>query len=81
MLERIHHVAVICSDYERSKDFYVRVLGLRVVRETLRAERRSYKLDLALPDGISRSLSAISKRHCGAWPLTGSRTNRSAPTS
>jgi glyoxylase I family protein len=45
-LLKIHHIAVICSDYERSKDFYVRVLGLTPVREVYRAERDSYKLDL-----------------------------------
>ncbi len=47
----IHHVALICADYERSKRFYVEVLGLPVIREVWRAERRSHKLDLALPDG------------------------------
>lgn len=51
MLQRIHHVAVICSDYARSKAFYTEVLGLTVVAETFRAERQSWKLDLALPDG------------------------------
>lgn len=51
LFRRIHHVAVICSDYERSKAFYTGVLGLRVLRETYRAARRSYKLDLALEDG------------------------------
>ncbi|WP_280270909.1 SMU1112c/YaeR family gloxylase I-like metalloprotein [Nocardia wallacei] len=50
-LLRIHHVAIIASDYERSKSFYTEVLGLRVLAENYRAERRSYKLDLALPDG------------------------------
>ncbi|QLY27964.1 VOC family protein [Nocardia huaxiensis] len=50
-LERIHHVAIIASDYARSKAFYTEVLGLRVIAENYRAERRSYKLDLALPDG------------------------------
>lgn len=50
-LRRIHHVAIICSDFERSKDFYVNLLGLRVVAEHFRAERQSHKLDLALPDG------------------------------
>lgn len=45
-LERIHHVAVICSDYERSKHFYVELLGLKVIHESYRAERDSYKLDL-----------------------------------
>lgn len=48
MLSAIHHVAIICSDYERSKDFYTRVLGLPVVRETFRTERNSWKLDLEI---------------------------------
>lgn len=47
-LKRIHHLAVICSDYAVSKDFYVNKLGLRVVREVYREERQSYKLDLAV---------------------------------
>jgi glyoxylase I family protein len=51
MLKRIHHAAVICSDYEVSKQFYVETLGLRVLAETYREERLSYKLDLELPDG------------------------------
>lgn len=42
----IHHVAIICSDYERSKKFYVEVLGFSVIKETFRAQRNSYKLDL-----------------------------------
>ena len=50
-LSGIHHVAIICSDYERSKAFYTEVLGLQVVAENYRAQRQSYKLDLALPDG------------------------------
>ena len=50
-LRRIHHVAIICSDYARSKAFYTEVLGLRVVDENYREHRQSWKLDLALPDG------------------------------
>lgn len=49
-LRGIHHVAIICSDYERAKRFYTEVLGCVVVRETFRTERNSYKLDLELPD-------------------------------
>ncbi|KTC86873.1 VOC family protein [Legionella brunensis] len=48
MLNRIHHTAIICSDYEKSKNFYTKILGLEIIRETYRAERQSYKLDLAL---------------------------------
>lgn len=47
-LKHIHHIAIICSDYEQSKRFYVEILGLTVVQEIYRAERQSYKLDLAV---------------------------------
>ena len=47
-LEKVHHVAVICSDYWESLRFYTEVLGLRVMAEHYRAERDSYKTDLAL---------------------------------
>jgi glyoxylase I family protein len=50
-LLKIHHVAIICSDYQRSKKFYTEVLGLRIVRESFREARNSFKLDLGLPDG------------------------------
>ncbi|MFC3025117.1 VOC family protein [Vibrio zhugei] len=51
MLDSIHHVAIICSNYARSKAFYTQVLGLTIIAETYREHRDSYKLDLALPDG------------------------------
>ncbi len=51
MLKSIHHVAIICADYPRSKDFYSRILKLPIVAETYREQRDSYKLDLQLPDG------------------------------
>lgn len=47
-LNKVHHIAIICSDYERSKAFYTEVLGLKIMNETYRAERQSYKLDLLL---------------------------------
>lgn len=47
-INKIHHVAIICSDYEKSKDFYVNILGFRVINELFRKERNSYKLDLAV---------------------------------
>jgi glyoxylase I family protein len=49
-LRAVHHVAIICSNYEASKKFYTDVLGFRVMAEHYRAERQSYKLDLALGD-------------------------------
>ncbi|WP_459685621.1 SMU1112c/YaeR family gloxylase I-like metalloprotein [Viscerimonas tarda] len=48
MLKGIHHIAIICSDYKKSKDFYVNKLGFSVICETFRAERNSYKLDLSV---------------------------------
>jgi glyoxylase I family protein len=48
MLKRIHHLAIICSDYQKSKNFYTNILGLEIIREVYRGERDSYKLDLAL---------------------------------
>jgi len=62
MLDRIHHAALICSDYEASKRFYVGTLGLAVVAEHWRAERRSWKLDLALPDGSQIELFSFEDR-------------------
>ncbi|MBV7528942.1 VOC family protein [Chitinophaga sp. sic0106] len=50
ILNGIHHIAIICSDYARSKAFYTDVLGLRVIREVYRSARDSYKLDLAIGD-------------------------------
>lgn len=47
-LQQVHHIAIICSDYERSKKFYTDVLGFTVQQEVFREARGSYKLDLAL---------------------------------
>lgn len=51
MFNKIHHVAIICSDYLVSKRFYTQVLGLKILAENYRESRNSYKLDLELPDG------------------------------
>ena len=48
LLKRIHHIAIIASDYQKSKAFYTEILGLTPIREVYRKERQSYKLDLAL---------------------------------
>ncbi len=50
LLPALHHVAIICADYARSKKFYTEVLGFGVVREVFRAERQSWKLDLAIDE-------------------------------
>ena len=51
MLTGFHHVAIICSDIDRSRAFYAGLLALPVLAETWRAERQSWKIDLALPGG------------------------------
>jgi 8-oxo-dGTP pyrophosphatase MutT (NUDIX family) len=75
---RIHHVAVIASDYGRSRDFYTRVLGCELVGETYRAARQSWKGDLSVGDctrlscfrfrGPRRGLRIRRRRACGIWP-------------
>ncbi|MBN3939322.1 VOC family protein [Nostoc sp. NMS9] len=52
----IHHVAIICSDYDRSKKFYVEVLGFSIIQETFRAARNSYKLDLKVAENTQIEL-------------------------
>jgi len=48
MFNKIHHIAIICSNYEVSKDFYLNKLGFTALAEVYREERQSYKLDLAI---------------------------------
>ncbi|MCT8125274.1 VOC family protein [Alishewanella sp. BS5-314] len=55
-MQGIHHVALICSDYQRSKRFYSETLGLEILAEHYRAARQSWKLDLQLPDGSQLEL-------------------------
>lgn len=49
-LSSLNHIAIICSDYQQSKDFYTNILGFKVINELYRQERDSYKCDLALND-------------------------------
>jgi len=55
-LNKIHHVAIICSNYEISKYFYTEILGLKIIQEVYRSERDSYKLDLVLNNNYSIEL-------------------------
>ncbi len=48
IIDKLHHIAIICSDYKKSKNFYTNVLGLEILAETYREERQSHKLDLGL---------------------------------
>jgi len=50
MFNRLHHIAIICSDYPRSKHFYVEILGFKIVQEVYREARQSFKLDLQVGD-------------------------------
>jgi len=47
-IKRVHHIAIICSDYEKSKAFYTKILGFKIEQEIFREKRNSYKLDLSL---------------------------------
>ncbi|WP_286905847.1 VOC family protein [Clostridium sp. UBA1652] len=49
-LTKIHHIAIICSNYKVSKKFYTEILGLKIIREVYREARDSYKLDLSIGD-------------------------------
>ena len=60
-LIKIHHVALIVSDYKRSLRFYTDVLGLKVLSEHYRASRQSYKTDLALGDDYVLELFSFPK--------------------
>jgi len=55
-LTTIHHIAIICSDYEKSKAFYTDVLGFTILSESYREERDSFKLDLLGENGIQLEL-------------------------
>lgn len=55
-LKKIHHIAIICSDYQKSKQFYTEILGFEILQEVYRKERDSYKLDLALQNHYSIEL-------------------------
>ena len=56
MIKGIHHVAIICSEYQRSKHFYTAIMGFDFVAENYQSHRDSYKLDLRLPDGSQLEL-------------------------
>jgi glyoxylase I family protein len=60
MFTRLHHIAVICSNYTISRDFYTRVLGLPILSEVYREARDSHKLNLALPGGGELELFSFS---------------------
>lgn len=58
-IEGMHHAAIICSDIDVSKAFYANVLGLKIIAETYREARDSWKVDFALPDGSQIELFSM----------------------
>ncbi len=56
LFNKIHHVAIIVSNYEISKNFYVNILGFKILKETYRQNRDSYKLDLMIGDNYQIEL-------------------------
>ena len=74
-LGSIHHVAIIVSDYERSKKFYVEKLGFEIIRENYRAERGDYNSKYSPPSAI-RQGPLIPKRAGFAISLSASRARR-----
>ena len=65
----IHHIAILTDNYESSKRFYTEVLGFEIIRETYRAERQSYKLDLAIAGQYQVELFSFPEfRERGSYP-------------
>ena len=56
-LSKIYHIAIIVSNYESAKDFYVNKLGFSVIRENYRAERKDWKLDLRVDDFTGKKMT------------------------
>jgi glyoxylase I family protein len=68
-IRAIHHIAILTDDYEQSKRFYTEVLGFEIIRETYRAERQSYKLDLAIAGQYQIELFSFPDfRERGSYP-------------
>jgi glyoxylase I family protein len=74
-LKKIYHVAIICSNYEISKEFYVNILGLEIISEVYRKERESYKLDLSIGGNNQIELFSFpqSPKRCSYPEATGLR--------
>lgn len=56
MFSKIHHIAIICSNYKKSKHFYCQILQLPIINEVYRENRKSFKLDLRLSNDINLEL-------------------------
>ena len=68
-IKRIHHIAILTDDYQKSKAFYTEVLGFTVIAEVYREERKSYKLDLAITGLYQLELFSFPEyRERGSYP-------------
>ncbi len=70
-LSKIHHIAIIVSDYEAAKDFYVNKLGFAVIRENYRPERKDWKLDLRVNEQTELEIFAEGKSSEACKPAGG----------
>ena len=78
-LERMHHVAIIVSDYQRAREFYVEKLGFPVLRENFREERGDWKLDLKFGDGELEIFAIPGAPGAAASGLPGGEYRRGRP--
>lgn len=77
LVENVHHVAIVVSDYEKSKDFYVNKLGFQVIREEHRVPQNDIKLEVQLNNCMLEIFgkqnpqpnAATKPDHCGVWHL------------
>ena len=75
-LSKIHHIAIIVSNYESAKDFYVNKLGFSIIRENYRPERRDWKLDLRVDEHTELEIFCRTKSteagepSGGLWPAS-----------
>lgn len=49
-MNSVHHIAIIVSDIEKAREFYIKKLGFEAIRENYRKERDDWKLDLRVDE-------------------------------
>lgn len=68
MLDNIHHIAIICSDYESAMNFYVKGLGFTVLSDILRPEKNDRLIMLSLGEGTDTQIELFIKPCAPARP-------------
>ena len=51
-LQKQHHIAIICSDWEKAKQFYVEKLGFELIKEAYRPAQDDYLRMLKLGETV-----------------------------